>query len=99
MDVASSYIGALNTSSDGKAISLSGANAKVCMLIKETDTDKYYIKMPVNGIIPSTVKLYAGIIDYTDIEDPFNKAREITDGVMEFDEFNNLVYIRNLDNT
>lgn len=71
-------------------------NAPKSVLVLESPEYGKYIKMPVNGIVANTVKIYFGVLDYTkngkELEES-ESAVLVTGGVPEFDEYNDLVRI------
>ena len=68
---------------------------KAVLKLKDETDNSTYVKMPFNGVVPSSVQLYDGVMDYTK-DDPLVNATKIT-GVMEFDpETNELIKITHL---
>jgi len=67
---------------DGIVSITTSAPKLVVVLTDETD-NSLYVKMPFNGIIPGTVQLYDGVMDYTKTN-PLENATLI-EGRLEFD--------------
>ena len=80
-------INALPNTPGGKVIIGQSAPKSLLVLTDETD-NSLYVKMPVVGIAPETVRLYDGIIDYTKKENQLENDNTIliTGGIFEFDE-------------
>ena len=79
---------------DGMVELTSKAPKLLIVLTDETD-NSLYVKMPFNGIVPETVRLYDGVIDRTK-DDPLADASLIS-GNMEIDpELNELIKITHL---
>jgi len=60
----------------------------------DAQEDYYYVNMPFVGIIPESIVLYSGNLDYTNAENPFEFV--VGEGVYEFDEYDNLIKITHL---
>lgn len=76
-------------------INIGALAPKAVLKLKDETDNSNYVKMPFNGIVPSSVQLYDGVMDYTK-DDPLVNATKIT-GTMEFDpETNELIKITHL---
>ena len=72
------------------------APRSLLVITDEVDGSKY-VKMPVNGIDPTSVELYDGIIDYTKKDHELDGAVKIEGGTYEFDsQANDLIKITHL---
>ena len=87
LNYARDQINALPNTPGGKVIIGQSAPKSLLVLTDETD-NSLYVKMPVVGIAPETVRLYDGIIDYTKKENQLENDNTIliTGGIFEFDE-------------
>lgn len=85
-----------NLTAGNAGITIDSTKPEMLLLRKDTNNalSGRYVEISLEGVIPSTVKLYA-TIDYA-ATDSNRLTNEVTGGVFEYNEFGNLYRISNL---
>lgn len=101
LNFAKAHVPAVRNDEDGIVHITQNAPKSVMVLTDETD-NSYYVKMPFNGIVPATVQLFDGIIDYTKTEKQLENEYTalVFGGILEFDNItDDLIKITHLPKT
>ena len=101
LNFAKAHVPAVRNDEDGIIHITQNAPKSVMVLTDETD-NSYYVKMPFNGIVPATVQLFDGIIDYTKTDKQLENEYTalVFGGILEFDNItDDLIKITHLPKT